>query len=349
MHRSNPAMARFRFFPVSYAVAGRRVLVAGNGETALQKLRLLVRSEARLILVAASPSPGLAEFAAAHGVERMASVGPKDVEGAALAFIATGEEGEDIRLAAVMRAGGVPVNVVDRPQLSDFATPSIVDRAPISIAIATDGHAPVLAVKLRGLIEALLPPTFGRLGELAAMVRARALDRLRDPLVRRRFWGSLFESRCAEMALAGDVNAAAELATALLDGAATARAPGRVFIVGTGPGAADLLTLRAHRLLLAADVVAADETISDDILAMARRDAERVGLNGRLPGETTALLAHLASEGKRVVCLVPGAAQLDAMQAEVAVLRNGGVDVEIVPGVGLALANHTASPSRKAA
>jgi uroporphyrin-III C-methyltransferase/precorrin-2 dehydrogenase/sirohydrochlorin ferrochelatase len=202
---------------------------------------------------------------------------------------------------------------------------------------------------LRGLIEALLPPTFGRLGELAAMVRARALDRLHDPLVRRRFWGRLFESRCAEMALAGDVNAAADLATTLLDSASAARAPGRVFIVGAGTGAADLLTLRAHRLLLAADVVAADDAIPHGILAMARRDAERVGLNSRLPDETTALLARLAGEGKRVVRLVPGAAQPDAMQVEVAALRSGGIDVEIVPGVGPALANHTASPPRKAA
>ncbi|WP_055037537.1 NAD(P)-dependent oxidoreductase [Blastochloris viridis] len=318
---------------MSYAVAGRRVLVAGEGEAALQKLRLLVRTEAMLTLVAAAPSPDLAAFADAHGVERTAALTPHRLAEAVLAFIALGDEKADARLAERLRSAGIAVNVVDRPHLSDFATPSIVDRAPISIAIATDGHAPVLAVKLRGMIEALLPPAFGRLGELAARVRERAIDRLPDALARRRVWSALFEGRPAALALAGDIDAAADLAVTAIDRAAVAAPTGKVWFVGAGSGVADLLTLRAHRLLLTADVVVHDGEVPEAILAMGRRDVTRVRLDRRSRAEAGALLVRLGGEGKAVVRLVTGAADATDVDRDTAALSTAGIEFEIVPGV----------------
>jgi uroporphyrin-III C-methyltransferase/precorrin-2 dehydrogenase/sirohydrochlorin ferrochelatase len=326
-------MTRFRYFLVSYAVAGRRVLVVGNGEAGLQKLRLLARTEAKLVLVADDPAQELAAFAAAHDVTQIADLADDAISDAALAFVATGDEARDARVAARMRAAGVPVNVVDRPLLSDFATPSIVDRAPISIAIATDGHAPVLAIKLRGMIEALLPQNLGRVCALAARLRQRVRARLLDTVIRRRLWADVLDGGAAKLAMAGNIDAAADVALAAIDDAAATLPLGRVIFIGIGPGDADLLTLRAHRLLLAADVVVHDSGVTEAVLAMARRDVERVRLGRHSDGAAASLLARLGSGGRLVVRLTAGDATASQIGGEIAAVRAAGIDVEIVPGV----------------
>jgi uroporphyrin-III C-methyltransferase/precorrin-2 dehydrogenase/sirohydrochlorin ferrochelatase len=129
-------MLTFNSFPLSYDVADKPVLVIGGGAQALQKLRLLTRTTARLFLFAEELDDDLARFAKDQGVSLVGRP-PDDSEMAAasLIFIATGAIESDRALAARARNVGTPVNVVDRPALSDFATPAIVDRAPIAIAI----------------------------------------------------------------------------------------------------------------------------------------------------------------------------------------------------------------------
>jgi uroporphyrin-III C-methyltransferase/precorrin-2 dehydrogenase/sirohydrochlorin ferrochelatase len=339
-------VSRFRFFPVSYDVAGRRVVVAGNGEQALQKLRLLVRTEAKLVLSAQSPTPDLADFAAANGVTLVAAeLDVAFLDGAALVFVAMGDEAEDARIAGIGRAAGVPVNVVDRPHLSDFAVPAIVDRAPVSIAIATDGHAPVLAQKVRALIEAMLPPAFGRLGQLAARIRGGVNETLAEGAPRRRFWTKLFEGRAADAALAGELDRAEIIARKALDAAEGETVEGRVFLVGAGPGAEDLLTLRAQRLLQTADVIVHDALVPETVIAMGRRDAHRISVGKRkgrhsvAQGEIDALLVRLAREGRRVVRLKAGDPMVYGRAGEeIAALRAAGIAYEIVPGITASLA-----------
>ncbi|RAI36605.1 siroheme synthase CysG, partial [Rhodoplanes roseus] len=340
-------MPRFRYFPVSFDVQERTVLVVGDGDAALQKLRLLVRTRARLVLCARAPDAALARFVEENAVRHVAGPPTADLlRDAALAFVATGDEAEQLRLAALARRAGVPVNVVDRPHLCDFATPAIVDRAPVSIAIATDGHAPVLAQQIRAKIEALLPPTFGRLGSLAESVREAVLDRLPDNSSRRRFWSALFGGRAAAAALAGEDERARVIALKTLAEAGAATAPaGKVFLVGAGPGAEDLLTLRAHRLLLEADVIVHDALVPDAVVAMGRRDAQRIAVGKRkgrhsVPqAEIDALLVRLAQEGRRVVRLKAGDPMVFGRAGEeIAALRDAGIDHEVVPGVTSTLA-----------
>lgn len=339
-------MPRFKFFPLSYDVAGRRVVVAGHGEQALQKLRLLVRSEARLTLVAQAPSEGLADFARVSGIEWFRGTLSADVlEGAALLFIATEDEAEDARLAAMGRAAGLPVNVVDRPHLSDFAVPAIVDRAPVTIAIATDGYAPVLAQKVRSLIEALLPPAFGRLGQLAARIRPAVNDTLEEGAPRRRFWTRLFESKAHDLALAGALDQAEITARRALKAGRDEAPEGKVFLVGAGPGAEDLLTLRAQRLLQTADVIVHDALVPEAVVSMGRRDARRISVGKRkghhsVPqAEIDALLVTLAREGRRVVRLKAGDPMIYGRAGEeIAALKAAKIAFEIVPGITAATA-----------
>jgi len=322
-------VARLRFFPVSYDVEGRLVVVAGGGEAALAKLRLLVRSKARLVLVAPELDEALATFLREVEVVHIArDLAAGDLAGAALLFVATEDEAKDAALSALGRAAGVPVNVVDRPHLSDFAVPAIVDRAPVAVAISTDGHAPVLAQRVRAAVEMLLPPEFGRLGELAESLRAAVMASLASPRHRRRFWARLFDGRSAELALKGDLAGARRAALAVL-GESFSADEGIVWLIGAGPGAIDLLTLRAQRLLQQADVIVHDRAVPSEMVEMGRRDAERIAVDG---SGNASLLVELAREGKQVARLVVGDAR-DGLHAELRILRAEAVRHEIVPGI----------------
>lgn len=164
-----------RYFPVFLDLEGCEVLVAGGGEQAVQKVRLLIRTGARIIVVAPDFAPELI----ALGVEGRIRLEPRafetgDVAGKVLAYAATGSAGGNARVAEAARAAGIPVNVVDKPEQSTFITPAIVDRDPVVIAIGTEGAAPVLAREIKSRLEAILPSRFGRIAEAARALRERA-------------------------------------------------------------------------------------------------------------------------------------------------------------------------------
>ena len=121
---------------------------------------------------------------------------------------------------------------------------------------------------------------------------------------------------------------------------------GVVYLVGAGPGAADLLTLRALRILRAADVVLFDALIGPDVLCEARPDAERIGVGkrGYCVGSTrqetiNAAMVRLAREGKSVCRLKCGDPCIFGRGGEEAeALAEAGVPYEFVPGITSATA-----------
>lgn len=311
-------------FPVFLDLQGRVALVLGTGEVAERKADLLRQAGATL------------RFA-----ERFA---PELLEGCAIAIGADAEPAELHTLAAACRARGIPVNVVDRPALCTALMPSIIDRAPVTVAVSTGGAAPVLARQLRQRIEAVLPAGLGRVAAMAERCKAAVRQRLPDLAARRRFLDAALSGPAADLAMAGrEAEADAALAAALAG--ADAAPPGVVHLVGAGPGAGDLLTLRALRLLGEADVIVHDRLGTEEVLELARRDAERilVGKSGAdhclRQEEINALLVRLAREGKRVVRLKGGDPLIFGRGGEEAeALAAAGIACEIVPGVTAALA-----------
>jgi uroporphyrin-III C-methyltransferase / precorrin-2 dehydrogenase / sirohydrochlorin ferrochelatase len=171
----------------------------------------------------------------------------------------------------------------------------------------------------------------------------RTLERPRD---RRYFWDRVFAGRVGELALAGDEIAARRELIRLLDAARSESAPavGVVHLVGAGPGDPDLLTLKAHRLLQRADVVVYDRLVSPEVLAMARRDAERLYVgkrrteHGMSQNEINQRLVSLARAGNSVVRLKGGDPLVFGRGGEeIEALVRAGVTVEVVPGVTAAL------------
>ena len=295
-----------RQLPIFLDVRGRRALVLGDGETAERKADALRRAGAEVVF-------------ALH-------FDPALLHGCAVAIGADAEDGELEALSRAAQAIGIPVNVVDKPHLCSFITPSLIDRDPLLIAVSTGGAAPVLARLVRARIEALIPPTWGRLAALADSLKEETRRALPDVLQRRRMLERALGGRVAELVFAGQEDAArARMLREIADAEDVGAAPGIVHLIGAGPGAPDLLTLRAHRLMGEADVVVHDRAMSGEVLDMARRDAERLAAPEH---GAAALLVQLGQAGRKVIRLA------DAPSPdEEAALIAAGVACEVVPGV----------------
>ncbi|HEX2255118.1 MAG TPA: siroheme synthase CysG [Afifellaceae bacterium] len=336
---------RMSVFPAFHKVAGRPVLVVGDGPEATAKVRLLLETQAVIRLVARRPETELAALIVARDIDhRPRAFRDHDVEGAVLVFAASGDRALDEQVVVAARARGVPANAVDVPELCDFYTPAIVNRAPVAVAITSAGDAPVLAQMIRARIEALLPPRLGALASLAGSFRGAVDKLLPKGQPRRRFWSRLLDGAAADAALAGRGGEARRLASKLLAQAETEPA-GFVSIVGAGPGATDLLTLRAHRALQEADVIVHDGLVPEEVVAMGRRDAARIpvgkakGRHSKSQDEINAILLAEAMAGRRVVRLKGGDPLVFGRAGEeMAALRAAGIPFEVVPGVTAALA-----------
>jgi uroporphyrin-III C-methyltransferase/precorrin-2 dehydrogenase/sirohydrochlorin ferrochelatase len=331
-----------RYFPIFVDLDGRDVLIAGGGEKALQKLRLIAKTTARIRVIAEAISEDIAAIARepALVLERRRFTA-FDVDGAAIVFAASDDAEEDRVVAAAARAAGIPVNVVDAPRESSFIMPAIVDRDPVVVAIGTEGAAPILAREIKSKIEALLPARFGRIAERAMLLRRRVHEAVADPVVRRRLWEDLLQGLWRSAVLAGDDSKAdLELERRLEAARANALPAGSVALIGCGPGEPDLLTLKAQQRLQEADVLVVDRLVNPAILEYARRDAVRIDAGKEPEGpsasqdEINRILVREALKGHRVARLKGGDAFVFGRAAEeMAAVRAAGIPVEVVPGI----------------
>ncbi len=242
-----------------------------------------------------------------------------------------------------MQAKGVLVNVADRSDISSFIMPSIVDRSPLVVAISSGGEAPVLARMLRAKIESLVPAALGKLASLMGEYREWAKEIIPNTTRRRRFWERVVNGAVAESMLNGRPGVAKSKIEGLLAVEPFDKdlAPqGEVYLVGSGPGDPDLLTFKALRLMQKADVVLHDRLVSDGVLELVRRDADRIYV-GKKQGEhsmrqedISRTLVQLAQEGKRVLRLKSGDPFMFGRGGEeIEMLSQEGVSFQVVPGI----------------
>jgi uroporphyrin-III C-methyltransferase / precorrin-2 dehydrogenase / sirohydrochlorin ferrochelatase len=334
-----------RYFPVFLDLEQAKVVVVGGGEQAAQKIRLLMKTPARIDVIAPRLCPELASLAATGRIQWQGGpFTPERLDGASLAYAAAGSAA-NAAVASAARARGVPINVVDQPELCSFITPAIVDRAPVVVAIGTEGTAPVLARQIKAHLESWLPARLGRLALLAEGLRKTVGARLGDAAGRRRFWERFFAGRVRDLVLAGREAEAGREAAALLEAEASSAKPGRVSLVGAGPGGADLLTFRALQRLQEADVIVYDRLVDPGVLDCARRDARRI-YAGKTPwgpcvaqAEINRVLVEEAQKGHHVVRLKCGDPMIfGRVGEEMEALETAGIPYDIVPGVTSATA-----------
>jgi uroporphyrin-III C-methyltransferase/precorrin-2 dehydrogenase/sirohydrochlorin ferrochelatase len=341
-----PLMRKLACLPVFFALAGKRVVLAGGSNAVLWKAELCQAAGAEVEVFSTDPCPGLVALASRCPALALVSrrIEPADFHGAALAIAEAEDGAEAAGFQALASAAGVAVNIIDKPGFSDFQFGAIVDRSPLVIGISTGGGAPKLAQAMRGRLEALLPREIKLWAKEAKMWREK-LTALDTPMkTRLRFW-ELFSGRALAARRApqnGDL--AALLAEAGAGASTAAAANGSVALVGAGPGDPELLTLKALRELQSADVILYDDLVTPAIVEMARREAEKipVGKRGYKPScrqdHIVARLVALASQGKRVVRLKGGDPMIfGRANEEIAALRAAGIPVEVIPGVTAAL------------
>jgi len=326
---------------------GRRVVIVGGDEEAAQKARLIQKTDAKIEIVAPVLDDELAGLVRTKRATHLTgSVGPQTFKDSALTFVATGCAGADAAFHALAKEGGAVVNVVDRPELCDATTPSIVDRDPVVVAIGTEGTAPVLARKIKTEVETLLPPRLGGFAALLGTLRGAIAQNI-APKARRAFWAWIINGAPARMHREGAEDQAAQL----LKSAITERAvpegagEGQIALVGAGPGSRDLLTMRAVERLQEADVIFYDRLVDEDVLELARRDAERVfvgkevGAHAFTQQQISRLIVVEALKGRRVVRLKSGDPSIFGRATEeLEAARAKGIPIEIVPGVTAASA-----------
>ncbi|WP_120078016.1 precorrin-2 dehydrogenase/sirohydrochlorin ferrochelatase family protein [Aurantiacibacter odishensis] len=248
-----------RSLPLFHRIAGQPVIVLGEGAMAEPKRRLVERAGGRVV---ADMQEGIDE-------------------GARLAFVAHDDEkmceGDAIRL----RCAGLLVNVVDRPDLCDFTTPSLLERDPVLIAVGTSGASAGLAKQLRLRLEKLLPSDLGDLAQKLSAMRAAIKERFPDMGERRR---ALDEALGAGGPLDPLAEGGAGRVGDWLESAGDhqTNAVHHFTLASDDP---EDLTIRQARLLGSADAVIADPAIPAAVLDRARADAERLTLpyDGPMP------------------------------------------------------------------
>jgi uroporphyrin-III C-methyltransferase/precorrin-2 dehydrogenase/sirohydrochlorin ferrochelatase len=327
--------------PLFHKLAGRRVVVAGGSEGALWKAELASAAGAEVLVLAGDAAERF-EPLAAHPVSGPVRVlsrswRPEDLEGAALAFADL--EGEESALfAAAARLVRVPVNLIDRTELCDFHVGTIVNRAPIILAISTDGAAPMLGQSIRARIEAMLPPGLSAWAKAAREWRPLLKARRADFAGRRAFWRRFTKTAWNE---AGRAPQGADFDFLLAGVPQDVR--GSVTLVGAGPGDPELLTLKAVRALQAATYILYDDLVGRQVLDLARREAKRiaVGKTGRGPScrqaDINDQMVALALAGETVVRLKGGDPTIFGRASEeLRACRVAGIPVSIVPGISAA-------------
>ncbi|MEM9257562.1 MAG: siroheme synthase CysG [Pseudomonadota bacterium] len=328
------------YLPVGLKLTGECVLLVGGGQVATRKARLLLRAGARLTVMAPDIGDELAGMVReSNGLLQYQPYQSDALEGMQIVVAATGDESVNRQVFEDASARNMPVNVVDQPEYCSFIFPAIVDRNPLIIAISSSGRSPVLTRILRRRIEAMVPAAFGRLAAFAGKHRKRVQQAIPDDAARRLLWEQVLEGSTAEQVMAGRERAADEALTAQLESRAEG-AVGEVYLVGAGPGDPDLLTFKAARLLQSADVVLYDRLVSDEIVDMARRDAERLYVGKRrsehsLPQQDiNQLLVDLARRGKRVIRLKGGDPFVFGRGGEeIELLAAHKIPFQVVPGI----------------
>ena len=327
------------YLPIFADLKAKPVLVVGGGDVAARKIELLRRAGARVQIAARELCAELRELADKQQLEWLATAFDEaQLDSVYLVIAATDDGALNARVFEAANQRRLLANVVDDQPKCSFIFPSIVDRSPLVVAISSSGTAPVLARMLREKLEALLPANLGQMAQVAGEWRDKVKQRFSKMSDRRRFWERAFNGLFASQMAAGNVQGAKQTLDAQLTDAPPQQ--GEIILVGAGPGDAGLLTLRALQVMQQADVVLYDHLVSDEILDLVRRDADRLcvgkraGAHSVAQEETNRLLVQLASKGKRVVRLKGGDPFIFGRGGEeLQAAQEAGIPFQVVPGV----------------
>ncbi|WP_180083735.1 siroheme synthase CysG [Acinetobacter sp. YH12145] len=333
-------------FPISLKLQQQPCLIVGGGRIAYRKAVLLAKAGAQLTVCSPEIENDLLSLVNQTQGQYFNSIYHESVyqENAIelrqfrLVIAATNDKAVNQAVFEACEAENVLVNSVDDPPHCRFMVPAIIDRSPLVISVASNGTSPVLSRQIRTQLESSIPHGMGKLAEFSGQWRAAVKAKIVNPDERRIFWEDLYASPLKEQVFNDNLTEANRLIEqALLE---WKQPKGEVYLVGAGPGDPELLTLKALRLMQQADVVIYDRLVSQPIMDLCRRDAEKIYVgkarsNHAVPQEgINALLVKYASEGKRVCRLKGGDPFIFGRGGEeIQELFAAGVAFQVVPGI----------------
>lgn len=326
---------------------GQRVLLAGGGPVAAEKIVPLIHAGAHVHLVTPEISSEMEEWLPKVWRFDRRPVTDEDVPGARVVVGATDDGAVNARLVKVAREHGILAQAADDKPNCDFYSPAVVRRGPVVITISTDGGSPMLAGQLRRALEAAIPHSLTDVADLLIQLRERGMKGLAN---RGRMLRALFDPTITHLVDHGDTEAAADRLMELFHDEEEPFEPGTVSIVGAGPGSRQLLTLRALDRIQRADVVLHDALVEEEVLGLVLPGTEIVDVGRRSkamkPKDTPTdhkripLMIEHARAGKRVVRLHGGDPFVFGRGGEeVAALAEADVPWEVVPGVSSVIAS----------
>jgi len=326
--------------PIFCQLRDRQCLLVGGGDVAERKARLLMDAGARLTVNALTFVPQFSVWAEEGMLTLVEGEFSETLLDACwLAIAATDDEAVNQRVSDAAEQRRIFCNVVDAPKQASFIMPSIIDRSPLMVAVSSGGTSPVLARLLREKLESLLPQHLGHVAHFAGTLRSRVKKQFASMSERRRFWEKLFvNDRLAQSLANQDTSSVEKITEKLLTEPLDNR--GEVVLVGAGPGDAGLLTLKGLQQIQQADVVVYDRLVSDEIMNLVRRDADRVFVGKRAgyhcvpQEEINQILLREAQSGKRVVRLKGGDPFIFGRGGEeLETLCHAGIPFSVVPGI----------------
>jgi uroporphyrin-III C-methyltransferase/precorrin-2 dehydrogenase/sirohydrochlorin ferrochelatase len=332
------------YFPLFAKLNDKRCLVVGGGQVASRKVRALRKAGARVTVNAPALDDELNALVAAGEIEYCDGVfKPELVRKHLLIIAATSDSGVNHEVAEAASQADRLCNVVDDGERSGFIMPATIDRSPVVIAISSGGQSPVLARLLRQRLDDWLPARIGQLAVWAGQWREKVRTRFRTHEDRLRFWERILNGDAADRFLSGEPAAAERVMMRALASDQDPTDKGEAWIVGAGPGDPELITRRGLQLLQRADVVLHDRLVADELLQLARRDAEFicVGKQASRPStpqaDINALMIDRVRRGDRVCRLKGGDPFIFGRGGEeVEALNKAGLSCQVVPGISAA-------------
>jgi uroporphyrin-III C-methyltransferase/precorrin-2 dehydrogenase/sirohydrochlorin ferrochelatase len=326
--------------PIFCQLRGRACLLVGGGDVAERKARLLLEAGASLTVNARDFSPQFVIWSE----QQMLTLAKGDflpalLDNCWLVIAATDDDVVNQHVNDAADERRIFCNVVDAPKQASFIMPSIIDRSPLMVAISSGGTSPVLARLLREKLESILPLHLGKIAAYAGTLRSRVKEKFATLSERRMFWEKFFTNDRLAQYLANEDKQAVDQETLSLFSAPLDNR-GEVVLVGAGPGDAGLLTLKGLQQIQQADVVIYDRLVSDDIMNLVRRDADRIFVGKRAgyhcvpQSEINQILLNEAKKGKRVVRLKGGDPFIFGRGGEeLETLCHENIPFSVVPGI----------------
>ena len=300
-----------KYFPIYLDAKHINAMIIGGGEVAARKIDLLLKSTTNITIMSETLNSSVERLINVHQLTWLKhNYQPGHLDSCNIVIAATDSSEVNSAVAAESTHLKLLTNVVDQPELCNYITPAIIDRAPMIIAMSSSGSAPILLRMLREQIEKTLPYGYGKLADFSFKFRDHVKARVKSIRDRRSFWERTLRGSIGQAILAGKTTQAEQQLIASLQ-KQTPPPEGEIVFIHTGDGNPDNLTLSAHREMQFADAVFYDQAVNTDIIEYIRRDASKFPQD--IASNILINVQHaldLAERGEKVIYLFDGAIEL---------------------------------------